>query len=134
MTRVVIDTNVLVSALLTERGAEAAVLALVYTGKALWCASEPIINEYRQVLSRPKFASLRPERVQRLLSALSRAIVLMPIAAIKESPDEPDNRFLECAEAAEAQYLVTGNKRHFPRRWKKTIVLNARELLDLLKN
>ncbi len=133
MTRVVIDTNVLVSALLTEEGSESAVLALIYTGQALWCASEPIIKEYRQVLSRPKFASLRAERVQRLLNDLSRAIVFMPIAAITESPDEPDNRFLECAEAAEAQYLVTGNKRHFPRQWKSTRVLNARELLDLVK-
>ena len=133
MTRVVIDTNVLVSALLTERGAEAAVLALVYTGQALWCVSEPIIEEYRAVLTRPKFAKVRFERVQGLLNALSQATVSVPMGTVTESPDEPDNRLLECAEAAEAQYLVTGNKRHFPRRWKKTRVLNARELLDLLK-
>lgn len=64
MTRIVIDTNVLVSALLTERGAEAAGIALVYTGQALWCVSEPIIEEYRAVLARPKFARVRVERVQ----------------------------------------------------------------------
>ena len=39
---------------------------------------------------------------------------------------------VECAEAANAGYLVTGNKRHFPVRWKKTEILNARELLAKL--
>jgi predicted nucleic acid-binding protein len=46
--------------------------------------------------------------------------------------DEPDNRFLECAEAAGAEFLVTGNKRHFPQRWKTTRVANAREVLALI--
>jgi predicted nucleic acid-binding protein len=48
------------------------------------------------------------------------------------SPDPDDNKFLECAQAAGADYLVTGNKRHFPKRWGKTKVVNARELLDLI--
>ncbi len=48
------------------------------------------------------------------------------------SPDPADNRFLECAEAAQADYLVTGNKRHFPERWGKTVVVNARELLEMI--
>jgi predicted nucleic acid-binding protein len=47
------------------------------------------------------------------------------------SPDEQNNRVLECAEAAAADFLITGNKRHFPKRWKATQILNARELFDL---
>ena len=46
--------------------------------------------------------------------------------------DPDDNIFLECAQAAEADYLVTGNKRHFPDRWKTTKVIGARELVELL--
>jgi uncharacterized protein len=52
-----------------------------------------------------------------------------PIQTITASPDDQDNRILECAEAAEADYLITGNKRHFPETWNKTTVLNARQLL-----
>jgi uncharacterized protein len=44
------------------------------------------------------------------------------------------NRFLECAEAASADCLFTGNKRNFPKRWKTTVVVNARELLGLIGN
>jgi predicted nucleic acid-binding protein len=43
-----------------------------------------------------------------------------------------DNVFLECAEAAQADYLVTGNQRHFPERWKKTKVIGARELIEFI--
>src|SRR5438876_131000 len=110
MTRVVIDTNVLVSALLTEHGAQAAVLSLIEAGALLWCVSEPILAEYREVISRPKFSAVRVERLQGVLSTLSQAAVFIPVATVAESSDEPDNRFLECAEAAGADYLVTGNK------------------------
>ena len=68
-----------------------------------------------------------------MLSALSQATVFIPVATVAESCDEPDNRFLECAEAAGADYLVTGNKRDFPARWKKTEIVNARELFAALK-
>jgi predicted nucleic acid-binding protein len=44
--------------------------------------------------------------------------------------DPADNRFLECAEALKADYLVTGNKRHFPTEWRQTQVVNAWELLE----
>jgi len=46
--------------------------------------------------------------------------------------DEPDNRFLECAETAEADYLVTGNARHFPQTHKTTLIVTGRGFLDIL--
>ena len=51
-------------------------------------------------------------------------------ADLTESVDDADNRFLECAEAAHVDFLVTGNKRHFPKRWNETRVVNARELVE----
>ena len=45
---------------------------------------------------------------------------------------EADNRFLECAEESQADFLVTGNIRHFPKRWKGTQVVTARQLIELV--
>jgi predicted nucleic acid-binding protein len=46
--------------------------------------------------------------------------------------DPGDNRFLECAEYGKADFLVTGNKRHFPKQWSQAQVVNARELLECI--
>jgi uncharacterized protein len=132
MIKVVIDTNVLVSAVIKEQGAEAAVLNFVATGRLDLYVSRPILEEYKGVLARPKFASLDPPRVQRVLAILDAATVLVPAVKRAASPDESDNRFLECAEVAEADYLITGNARHFPTEWKGTQVVNARNLIAVL--
>jgi hypothetical protein len=54
---------------------------------------------------------------------------VQPEHRLQASPDEADNRFLECAETVDAEFLITGNKRHFPKTWKGTKVVNAREFL-----
>jgi uncharacterized protein len=48
---------------------------------------------------------------------------------VQACSDPDDDCFLECAEAAQADFLITGNKRHFPKRWKGTEIVNAREFL-----
>jgi len=133
MTRVVVDTNVLVSALLSEHGAEATVLDYLTSGRLYWCVSDAILAEYAEVLSRPKFARIPRLYINRLLSQAATTYRVVPTTTTSASPDEPDNRFLECAEASDAHYLVTGNERHFPKRWKETLVVNARELLRRLQ-
>jgi predicted nucleic acid-binding protein len=55
-----------------------------------------------------------------------------PAMRINACSDPDDNIFLECAQAGNADYLVTGNKRHFPDQWKKTEVIGVRELLEKL--
>lgn len=60
------------------------------------------------------------------------AVVVTPSEIVSASSVEPDNRFLECVQEAKADYLVTGNRRHFPKRWKDTVVVNAREFLELI--
>jgi predicted nucleic acid-binding protein len=55
-----------------------------------------------------------------------------PDVKVTACTDPDDNIFLECALASEADYLVTGNQRHFPARWKKTRVVSARELFELV--
>ncbi len=130
--KVVLDTNVLVSALINDEGFEAKALKLVSSEQIQLCVSDVVLAEYQKVLYRPKL-KLNPQLVKSLLIFCQfKTIVVSPTLSVFASPHEPDNRFLECAEAAEADYLVTGNKRHFPDGWKDTEIVNARELLDRL--
>lgn len=95
--------------------------------------SREILVEYAEVLHRPKL-KLERSGIDYLLHVISkRATLVEPANRVTVSPHESDNRFLECAEAAQAEFLVTGNKRHFPKQWKSTAVVNARELLTGLK-
>lgn len=129
---VVLDSNVIVSAHLNPEGNEAFVLSLGFTGNIHLCISAPILAEYELVLHRDKFR-LDPGLVKESLQLIrATATIVTPSRALAVAPDPADNRFLECAEATRADFLVTGNKRHFPQRWKITSVVNARELIELI--
>jgi putative PIN family toxin of toxin-antitoxin system len=132
MIRLVLDTNVLVSANLNDQGLEAVIVSLALNKKVQLCVSAPILEEYERVLLYPRLKFI-PKEVARFLARLrSGSLVVKPTKEVSESTDEADNRFLECAETAVADYLVTGNKRHFPKRWKTTEVVNARESLGFI--
>lgn len=134
MIRVVIFTNVLVSALLSSQGPNARVLDFL-AGKLQPCVTEEILNEYRGVLGRPKFRGIGQASIEVLIDLLATVSVkVRPAATLKISSDEPDNRIYECAAAAGARYIVTGNRRHFDKPYGSIEVVNARELLDLLGN
>ena len=129
--RAVLDTNVLVSGLLKPHGNERLVLALALRRKFVALVSGPIWIEYEAVLRRPEL-KLRPAEVARTLSELRKvADFVSPDRTLAGSPDESDNRFLECGVAGHADYLVTGNKRHFPARYGGIAIVNARELIEL---
>jgi len=124
--RVVLDTNILVSACWKPGGLESRVTQLALTGNITTCVTPEILAEYRDVLSRPKLASMQLPGVE-LLAALERAAILIETKVrVHASIDDDDNRFLECAEAAEAEYLITGNLRHYPAEWGATRIVNAR--------
>lgn len=129
-TRVVLDTNVVVSAHLKSEGYERHVLDLVLAGKLQLTASEVILAEYADVLSRSKFGIGRKHVASSMRLIRSAATLVRPHHELKVTSHSADNRFLECADVARADYLVTGNKRHFPKSWRQTLVVNARELLE----
>lgn len=132
MLGVVLDTNVLVSALLTRRGFEASALDLALAGRAQLFISPPILAEYDEVLRRPKF-NLTRTSVDRLLRKLQdRSTLVHPKSRVAASPDDDDNRFLECAETAGAHYLVTGNLKHYPASWRRTRIVTARQFVELM--
>lgn len=98
MTKVVLDTNVLISALLKEHGAEAAVLFRVAENKFEWYISQPILAEYRTVLCRSKFSRIPRPFIEAYLMLAERSELVVPTAKLAISAHEPDdNRFYECA-------------------------------------
>jgi putative PIN family toxin of toxin-antitoxin system len=130
MIRVVIDTNVLVSALMTSGGLPEAVINLALSGEVQWAASESVLAEYEDVLKRPRLA-IESGKAAEAMARIRRIVsVVSPTVGILAASDPDDNHFLECAEAAQAHYLVTGNVRHFPEVWKETRIVTPREFID----
>lgn len=132
MIRAVVDTNVLVSTLISPAGNEALILLAVRQGLVKPCFSEEILQEYAEVLARPKFA-FPPDEIKALIALLRSQgeEVHDPAPPTPGLPDPGDDTFLACAKAAAVDFIVTGNKRHFPPRACGAIrVVNAAELLD----
>jgi len=130
--RLVIDTNMVVSAALKPDGLQRTVLLLAITKPARFYVSEAVIAEYREVLARPELKIRKGLRQQVLQLIKSHSQIVTPSRTLQITPDPEDNIFLECADAARADYLVTGNPRHFPKFWKKTKVITSREFLSIV--
>jgi uncharacterized protein len=112
--RAVIDTNALVSGLLSPRGNEALILLAVHQGFVRPCISTEMLEEYAEVLARPKFA-FSPDEIAAVIAMLR----------------DKGELIVRCAVTAQADYLVTGNKRHFPPEACGPVrVVNAAEILD----
>lgn len=111
--RAVLDTNVLVSAILTPGGPAHQVVQLVLRGDLQLSVDSRVVNEYREVLTRGKF-SFSPDLVAEFLETLlaeSQEVLSEPLPG--RFLDETDRAFIEVAVAGQAEVLVTGNKRHF---------------------
>ena len=93
--------------------------------------SELILGEYKELLQRKSYP-MDSRRAALLLKKLRDASTLVkPAIKLSETTDPDDNIFLECAQAAKAEYLVTGNLRHFPTRWKYTRIVLLRQFIEL---
>jgi putative PIN family toxin of toxin-antitoxin system len=118
--RAVIDTNVLVSALISPSGNESLLLLAVQQGFVRPCFSPAMLKEYAQVLARPKFA-FSPAEIGALTDLLlPQGHLLHPAPMSGISPDPKDDPFIACALSAQADFLVTGNKRDF---WRSNLEL-----------
>ena len=130
--RLVFDTNIIVSAALKPDGLQRTVLLLAMTRPARLYISAPILSEYRIVLSRPEFKIRKGLRQQFLQQIENISHLVSPLREVQVTSDPDDNIFLECADAARADYLVTGNSRHFPSFWKQTKIVTSREFVTLI--
>lgn len=128
----VIDTNVLVSAMLThsKQSATFLVMEAMIANKIIPLFNEEIISEYEDVLHRAKFGFSEVD-VSQYLEALRQAgIHSQRIASSEYFPDPKDVVFYEVALSKEDAYLVTGNKKHFP---NKPIVVTPAEMVEILQ-
>lgn len=131
--KIVLDTNVLVSGILSPNGPPAADLRALLTERVILCFDERIVSEYRHVLTRTKFSFDR-ELVEELIGFLEAAgsPTLAPPLAVR-LPDPWDQMFIEVAVSSHADFLVTGNLRHFPETARAGVeVVSPRTFVDLL--
>src|ERR1700730_12134009 len=130
--RLVIDSNILVSAALKPDGLQRTVIVLATSKPARFYVTNAILAKYREVLARPELNILRGLRQQLLQLVRNHAQLIKPARAIQVANDPDDDKFLECADASRADYLITGNQRHFPHFWKKTKVITSREFIGIV--
>jgi putative PIN family toxin of toxin-antitoxin system len=113
--RLVIDTNVIVSALLHPGRTPDQALRQALAGGAVVLVDVRVEAEYRDVVQRRKFAAVPAERREALLADLLRSAVHVACrGSLDPLVDEGDRPFVEVARAGAADALVTGNVRHFP--------------------
>jgi predicted nucleic acid-binding protein len=130
---VVLDTYVVVSAVLSEGGPCARLLDMLVGGAFQLRADDRLLGEYDAVLRRPelRIAPADADIVMELIRRVALPVVAAPLPV--GLPDPDDLPFLEVAAAAGA-VLVTGNARHFPRRACKSVtVVSPKECLELLR-
>lgn len=129
--RLVVDTNVLVSGLLSPFGPPGVIVGWIAAGRLRLCYDARILAEYDGVLRRPAFSFPETDvmALTRQIQALGELVVPAPLSVTLEHED--DRPFLEVAHAAMAEYLVTGSPRHFPDTpWNDLQIVSPREFLD----
>lgn len=133
MIHAVIDTNVLVSALLTSKSDTATVqiLEAIMNGQIIPLYNEDIISEYEIVLNRPTFL-FSEELVYYYINAIKeKGVLALRIESDEIFPDSDDAVFYEVALSVENAYVVTGNLKHFP---KTPIVVTPAQMLEIMKS
>src|ERR1700745_3009782 len=126
-----IDTKFLVSAAIKPAGLQRTVFLIAISKPPRLYVSRSILEEYSEVLARPELRIRKGLRLQFLQLIKNHGHTVVPTRQLEATPDPADNIFVECADAARADYLVTGNQKHFPRFWKKTKVVTPREFVSL---
>ncbi len=133
MVYAVIDTNILVSSIITKNPLDATVkvVANMFQNKIVPVFNEEIRSEYYEVLHRPKF-KITEEQINIILEYMKRCGVLTErIPFDGEMPDEDDRVFYEVSLSKEDSFLVTGNLKHFPKTPK---VVTAAQMMEILDN
>lgn len=128
----VIDTNVLVSAMLKWNSVPGNIMELTFDGSIVPILNEQIVKEYREVLTRPKFHFTKEIICDVLENIQSKGLYVDEEHLDIELPDPKDRVFYEVVmekRKTEGAYLVTGNIRHFP---TKPFIVTPREMIDII--
>ena len=139
MQKLVIDTNVFVSYLISKNGFSYKIIdEIILTRRALHYVSDETLKEYIDVFGRARFIKKYPLFSKSgfilLNNLLQLSVYVNPSIVVHKIKDENDNRFLELACAAEADYLITGNKLHFTfSKFYNTLIVSPREYWEFYK-
>jgi prevent-host-death family protein len=114
-------------------GMQRTVILLAMTKPARWYVSDAIVANNQVVLPRPELKIRRSLRLQllQLIENQTRAVTPSRLGQVTTS-DPADNMFVECADAARADYLITGNPHHFPTFWKNTKIITSSEFMRII--
>lgn len=130
----VIDTNVLVSAMLKKNTPPDKVIRHALNGKIIPLLSQEILDEYWEVLSRAKF-KFSEESVRTLVTGIIKRAVFLDAVSLEEiMADSKDTVFYEVVmegRKSEDAYLITGNLKHFP---KRPFIVDPREMIEMIEN
>ena len=130
MSYVVLDTNVLVSALWTSDGNPALVAHLIPSGSIVPCYCNAILDEYRVVLSRPRFHFSQHQITQLIDNIKKYGKAVVPGKSDMSLPDESDRVFYDTAKECGA-ILITGNTRHYP---LENFIMTPTQFLSFFKD
>jgi len=125
--KIVLDTNVLVSGLISPHGPPAVILSLMLNEEIFLLYDNRILMEYRNVLARPKFQFTKEnyEPFLEYITDLGQFIVSSPLEI--DFLDSDDKKFYEVAVNGRAKYLITGNSRHFP---EEKLIISPADFLE----
>jgi putative PIN family toxin of toxin-antitoxin system len=131
MQKVIIDTNVLVSALVQNSFPRKIVYDLLFEKKIVACLSLPLLDEYVDVLYREKFHKYRDFflRAESVISLIKReAKMYSPKIKLNIISDKDDNKIIELADESNADFIITGNTNDFTfPKYKNTKILTPRD-------
>ena len=131
---IVLDTNVIVSGLLTPFGSSGEIVRMISTVKLILEYDSRILLEYQEVLNRPKF-QFDKDQIDSLIDYIRKnGQAVSPGPLNRNLPDPDDAPFLEVAIEGKTEYLVTGNKVHYPKKFREGIkVLSPTEFINIYR-
>lgn len=137
MQKIVIDTNVLVSSLIQRSYPFLILDALFINDKIVICISDELMNEYYEVLHRPKFSKFHDFllKAEQLLADIEeKSIKFVPQIKIDLISDKDDNKILELADECKADFIITGNSTDFTfSKYNETKIVSPAEYWEIHK-
>ena len=132
--KIIVDTNVLMSGLFFG-GVPKDIVDLVIDDLFECYASIDILSEYRKTYEKMKNHWFKPDSQISIDSFIANTILIFPSTPIRVCRDEDDNKFIECAETCDADFIITGDKDLLVlQRYKNIEIVTPKEFVDLINN
>lgn len=131
--KAVIDTNIFLAGLLSLEGGAAKIIDYFRNDAFELVVTQEVFEEYLQVIHQFDNAVPAAKSEELLELIFEKAVKIKPVDATGLCKDPDDEKFLAAATAGKVQYIVTKNKKHFPRDLKSPKIVNVREFLNELE-